>query len=355
MNNAIAQTTLATVVRTLTTTLRQHYGIDPLPVLQHVGIDPAVMDDSELRLPMTTLSPLWLRCVEVTGDPAFGLRAVRYHQPANLYGIDLALYACANLAEAVQRQVQLVQVISTSGAADLQQDDQGDWRLSFRPIGVAQPTLPARDFYLLVHIRMFERLCRIPAAQLFRTFEFYRGPEQVSDQWQTLDVPLTYHQPHAALVFRQEHWLQPLPGANPRLLAQVEQPILRYLAQHGLPLPLSALRGQLANQLQGQPAPERLAQALGLTPALLQDNLRQHGLSFAQLLDQTREAQSLLLLASTSLPLETIATRVGFSSATGLAKAFRRWRATTPMSYRRAMHAPQAGDSHSVTLERYPD
>lgn len=335
MNSSIAQTTLATIVRTLATALRQHYRIDPLAVLKAVGIDPAVMDDSELRLPMTTLSPLWLRCVEVTGDPGFGLRAVRYHQPANLYGLDLALYACANLAEAVRRQVQLIQLVSTGGEADLQQDEQGDWRLEFRPRGEARPTMPARDFFMLFQIRMFERLTGKSASQIFRAVDFYRSPEEASELWRELDVELRFDRPCAALVFNREHWEQPLPGANPRLLAQVEQPILQYLAQHGLPLPLSALRAQLASQLAGDASAERLAAALGLPAEQLQHSLQQHGLKFAQLLDQTREAQTLLLLANPSLSLEQIATRVGFSSATGLAKAFRRWQQRTPMSYRR--------------------
>ncbi|MDG9925115.1 MULTISPECIES: AraC family transcriptional regulator [unclassified Pseudomonas] len=332
---SIAQTTLATIVRTLATTLRQHYGIDPLPVLAQVGIDPAVMNDSELRLPMTTLSPLWLRCQEVSGDPSFGLQAVRYHQSANLYGIDLALYACATLAEAVQRQVQLVSLISTGGAASLHQDASGDWRIEFRPLAQAQPTMPARDFYLLFQIRMFERLTGKSAAQILRGIEFYRGAADTPALWQELGVPLHFDCDCATLIFRREHWDLPLPGANPRLLALVEQPILQYLAQHGMALPLSALRAQLAGLLERDCGAEQLASALGLSPERLHHSLRQHGLTFAQLLDQTREAQTLQLLANPDLALEQIATRVGFSSATSLAKAFRRWQDSTPMRYRR--------------------
>lgn len=331
----IVHTTLATIVRTLATTLRQHYEIDPLSVLAEVGIDPAVMEDSELRLPIRTLSPLWLRCVEVSGDQAFGLRAVRYHQSANLHGIDLALYACATLGEAVQRQVQLAKLITTGGEPFLTQDDRGDWRLEFRPLDRIHPTMAARDFYLLFHIRMFERLSGIAASRLLRQVEFYRGAGDVPAQWNELGLQLVFDQPGAALVFRGEYWERPLPGANPRLLAQVEQPILQHLAQLGLPLPLSALRARLANLLATDVNATRLAENLGLPESQLQQSLRQYGLSFAQLLDQTREAQTLLLLANPGLSLEQIAERVGFRSATSLAKAFRRWQDSTPMSYRR--------------------
>ncbi|MCY1264453.1 HTH-type transcriptional regulator VirS [compost metagenome] len=331
----MVQTTLATIVRSIATTLRHDYGLDPLPVLASVGIDPAVMQDSELRLPMTTLNPLWLRCVEVTGDADFGLRVVRYHQSANLYGLDLALYACASLGEAVRRHVQLIKLINTSAEAHLLPGENGDWRLELHRIGPTSPTMAARDFYLLFHVRMFERLAGQPASRLFRQLEFYREGLAESSPWWQLGVPLLFNQPLAALVFKQGGWDRPLPGANPRLLAEVEQPILQHLARHDMPLPLSALRARLAGMLRTSVSLEQLAASLEIAPGQLQETLRQQQVSFAQLLDQTREAQALLLLGSSELPLERVAERIGFSSASALVKAFRRWQGTTPLNYRK--------------------
>lgn len=332
---AMVQTTLATAVRAITMALRQEYGIDPLPVLASVGIDPAVTHDGEQRLPMTTMGPLWLRCVEVTGDADFGLRAVRYNQSANLYGLDLALYACASLGEAVRHHVQLLKLINTAGEPQLLSGEHGDWRLELRQVGPTSPTLPARDFYLLFQVRMFERLSGLPANRLLRQLEFYRDGLADSSPWWQLGVPLYFDQPVAAIVFRQENWERPLPGANPRLLAEVEQPILQHLARHALPLPLSALRARLAGMLGDGADLARLARSLEISDEQLQDALRQQHTSFAQLLDQTREARALLLLGSSELPLELVAERIGFSSASALAKAFRRWQDTTPLSYRK--------------------
>ncbi|MNO07310.1 transcriptional activator FtrA [compost metagenome] len=53
------------------------------------------------------------------------------------------------------------------------------------------------------------------------------------------------------------------------------------------------------------------------------------------MLDQAREGQALLLLGSSELPLELVAERIGFSSASALVKAFRRWQGTTPLNYRK--------------------
>lgn len=327
--------TLATVVRCLATTLREHYGIDPLPVLRQVGIDPEIMHDPAARLPMTSLSPLWLRCVEVTGDVHFGIRAVRYHQSSNLYGMDLALYACATLGEAVQSHVQLVNLVSSVGQPSLIRDDHGDWRMEFRVRDDYVPTFVARDFYWHFHVRMFERLAGRQAASFLRGLELARAAPPDLSAWQELGVPVHFERPVSAIVFRGASWDLPLPGANPRLLAQVERPILQYLAHHGMPLPLSALRARLAEHLTEQTAPEQLALLVGIPLAQLTSTLQQHGLSFAQLLDQTREAQALLLLRDPQWSMQQVAERVGFSSTSSLIRAFHRWQNMTPLAYRK--------------------
>ncbi|MCP1623770.1 AraC family transcriptional regulator [Pseudomonas nitroreducens] len=327
--------TLATVVRCIATTLSQHYAIDPLPLLQRVGIDPGILQDIDARLPMSAMSPLWLLCVEATGDADFGVRAVRYHQSANLYGMDLALYACPTLGEAVQRHIQLVNLASTVGQPSLLRDEQGDWRMEFRVQGDYMPTTVARDFYWHFHVRMFERLTGKPASTFLRGLELARESPADLGVWESLQVPVKFALPVSALVFRQDAWELPLPGANPRLLAQVERPILQYLAQHGMPLPLSALRARLSEQLTTRHSLETLAGNLGIARAQLDLTLQQHGVSFSQLLDQTREAQALQLLRDPQWPMEQIAERIGFSSASSLVRAFRRWQGMTPLAYRK--------------------
>lgn len=335
---ALAQTTLATVVSAIANTLRHEYSIEPEPVLRSVGIDPAVMQDPELRLKMTTLSPLWLRCVELSGDEAFGLRAARYLQPAQFYGIDLALCSSATFGEALQRHVQIVRVLTTTALSRLTTDEQGDIRLEVRREGSAQPTDAALDcFYRGVYIRLFERQTGLQARQLLQRLELTRQPPADPGPWQSLGVPVEFGCPCSALVFKSESWTLPLPGANPHLLAQLEQPILKHLAHLGLALPLTALHARLAEMLTDTPEIEGLATALDISTQVLRHNLSEQGLTFSQLLDQARAAHALVLLANPNLSLDQVASKLGFSSASSLVRAFRRWQNTTPLQYRRQL------------------
>ncbi|MGE8065999.1 AraC family transcriptional regulator ligand-binding domain-containing protein [Pseudomonas sp. NPDC089569] len=334
----LAQSTLATVVSAIANTLRGEYGIAADPVLSSVGIDPAVMQDPELRLKVTVLSPLWLRCVELTGDEAFGLRVARYLLPAQFYGIDLALSTSATFGEALQRHVQIIRIMTTSALPQLTTGADGDIRLEFHQHGPIRHTHAALDcFYYGVYIRLFERQTGLQARQLLRRLELSRPMPADPTPWQLPGLDVHFGCPGSAMVFKAQYRTLPLPGANPYLLAQLELPILQYLAQLGLPLPPSALRARLAGMLADDPTVEQLAAALDISAPLVRRNLSEQGLTFSRLLDQAREAQALVLLGDPALSLVQVANRLGFSSSSSLVRAFRRWQNNTPVNYRRQL------------------
>ncbi|TDF86257.1 AraC family transcriptional regulator [Pseudomonas sp. H9] len=338
--SSLPPTTLATVARTIATTLQQSYGVDPLPVLKSVGIDPAVIHDSGLRLSITTLGPLWRHCVAITGDEAFGLRVARYLKPASLYGVDLALFVCTTLEEAAERLVQLLNVLSTVSQPVLVEDQAGDWRLEFHLNEGIRPEAAASDCFIYAQILLFERLCGKQPDQFLRQVEMRRAPPQDATKWQVMGSKVLFAQPIGALVFRREAFAFLLPGTNPNLQAQIEQPILQYLIQNGMPLPLGSLRAQLAGMLMNNPTLAGLAAYLGLSDRQLQGMLRKQQMTFSTLLDQTREAQVLVMLSIPELSLKEIAQRVGFSKADHLIRAFRRWQGMPPQKYRQQLSSP---------------
>lgn len=342
----LARTTIASVVRTVARTLEQEYGLAPEPILRHCGIDPDILHDSEERLAMTNLTPLWECCVERTRDPGFGLRMVRYTRPADLYGIDLALYTSATLGHAVQRYARFIPLLTTVTRAYLFADEHGDWRLETRLTGERHPADAARDYFNYFNVRLFERQSDRPAKDILRRIELVL-PASDPAVWEALGTPVSFGHPCATLVFRKEAWDMPLPGANALLLTRVEQPILEYLSRMGAPLPLSALRARLVDLLPESPNLQRLAAVLQLPEERLQDSLNDQGTSFNQLLDQTRQAQVQHMLAMPSLSIEQVAERVGFSSSSALIRAFRRWTGTTPLNYRKRLgnHPDQASQA----------
>ncbi|WP_050590180.1 AraC family transcriptional regulator [Pseudomonas sp. URMO17WK12:I12] len=332
-----ARTTLASIARAIAKTLKSQYDIDPLPMLTGLGFDPAILHDNELRLDLTDITPLWLRAVELSGDANFGLCVARNLGPADLYGIDLALYTSATIGDAVRRYVLFLPLITTVTRMRLVQDESGDWRMETRLTGVRVPADAARDCFNYHNVKLFERQSGLKAPQFLRRLEIPRPQPSDPTPWLKLGIAVLFGQECATLVFKRETWDSPLPGANARWLARVEQPILQHLARLGAPLPLSALRAGLAEILGQEVSAQHLANTLALPVDCVTSSLIAQNTTFAQLLDQTREAQSLNLLAMPDLTLDQIASRAGFSSKSSLIRAFRRWKGTTPLSYRKQL------------------
>ena len=101
--------------------------------------------------------------------------------------------------------------------------------------------------------------------------------------------------------------------------------------------------GQRSRFRDGQQLPEQgadlelLAHSLQLSARTLQRRLREAGLSFSELLDETRQQLVLHYLRDPALELAEIAFLVGFSEAGSLARAFRRWTGQSPGAYRQSL------------------
>jgi AraC-like DNA-binding protein len=75
-----------------------------------------------------------------------------------------------------------------------------------------------------------------------------------------------------------------------------------------------------------------VAGQLGLHPKSLSRRLSARGTSFRQLVEEVRFDRSRRLLER-GLPVDDVATRVGYSDASAFSRAFKRWTGSTPRAY----------------------
>jgi len=81
---------------------------------------------------------------------------------------------------------------------------------------------------------------------------------------------------------------------------------------------------------------EDVAKTLALSSRTLKRRLAAQGLSFSTLLTQERRRKATFLLDMRQMPLETVAQRLGYSTVSNFARAFRQWTGKTPAEYRRS-------------------
>ena len=170
----------------------------------------------------------------------------------------------------------------------------------------------------------------------------YPAPADTSEYQRIFRCPVLFDQADNALVFPKRLLATPLGQADAQLRQLLDAHADRLLGElrqgHSV---LDRARHELALQLPEQGADlELLAQTLQLSPRTLQRRLREAGLSFSQLLDETREQLVLHYLRDPALELAEIAFLVGFSEAGSLARAFRRWTGQSPGAYRQNLADP---------------
>ncbi|WP_371922643.1 helix-turn-helix domain-containing protein [Simiduia sp. 21SJ11W-1] len=86
---------------------------------------------------------------------------------------------------------------------------------------------------------------------------------------------------------------------------------------------------------------EQVAQALHLTSQTLRRRLKEEGNSFQEIKDAVRCSLAIHYLLRDDLPMQDIATKMGFSEPSVFFKAFKRWTGLTPGAYREREFAKQ--------------
>ena len=75
---------------------------------------------------------------------------------------------------------------------------------------------------------------------------------------------------------------------------------------------------------------EEVAAALHMSVRTLRRHLDEEGTSYRAVVEQTREHLAEELLGTAGLSVEEVARRIGYSEASSVVHAFRRWKGLTP-------------------------
>ena len=90
---------------------------------------------------------------------------------------------------------------------------------------------------------------------------------------------------------------------------------------------------------------ETAAERLGTSPRTLQRRLKENGVNFWALVEQSRFEIAAALLRETDLKVQEIASRIGYSTPGGFARAFHRWEGHSPSDFRKLRPGPEPRNS----------
>jgi len=175
----------------------------------------------------------------------------------------------------------------------------------------------------------------------------HQAPSNAAEYDRLLGCPVTFGHPIGEFVFDASFLDLPLLSSNPTLCRLVRRHADELLARVPSDQDLLVRARTLLPMLLKDPEQSlvNLADQLGVGERTLQRKLAEHGITYEELLDKTREEHAIRSLESGALSVQELAYELGFSSTAAFSRAFRRWRGMSPSEWQDA-HArrPQPTD-----------
>ncbi|NMZ67560.1 AraC-type DNA-binding protein [Pseudomonas peli] len=317
-------------------------GVDSAELLERVQLSPQILAQRDQRIAASTYLELLGHGVRLTGDEQLGLHLGEAVRPGYYGVLGYLIMSCATLADALHRQARYAALVGNLGQVDLA-DEPPRAGLEPQVAHSWQPLLPQQKRQLSeetlagwVTFGHWISGLDIPPTEV--RFQ-HSAPADSSEYQRIFRCPVLFDQADNALVFPKRLLATPLGQADAQVRLMLDAYADRLLGeiQQGHSV-LDRARLELSRQLPEVGADlQQIAARLALSPRTLQRRLREAGLSFNQLVDETRQQLVLHYLRDPALELAEIAFLVGFSEPGSLARAFRRWTGQSPGEYRRSL------------------
>ena len=97
----------------------------------------------------------------------------------------------------------------------------------------------------------------------------------------------------------------------------------------------------------GCPSIVKVSRHCGIPVRTLQRKLRQHGITYRELVDEVRFEAACRLLRQPQNNIKAVATAIGYQNASNFARAFQRWAGVKPSEYQRQ----QARSSNKLRVQ----
>lgn len=329
----IAAMAARAIVYTATT-----YGRPAGELCAKVGLDPAIIEDIDGRVPIGVMIALWREVAPL--DPDFGLHLAEtaMARPALPWHL---LRASATLEEGLLRLVAAWRIFNDVQPPELvlPGPTEGDAILRIRTRGT--PFVAPRhgaEFAFAWFAVAARRATGLEVNPVRVTFE-HPEPSRTEEHARIFRSEVVFDADATAIHFAKATMALPTVGGGDSELVQVlerhaETLLAKLPPRHGFS---SRVRSAMTPLLpDGAVTIERLATELGASTRSIQRRLHEEGTTFQRVLDELRKEVAISHLGERAHSIAEIALLLGFSDQTAFHRAFVRWTGRTPGELRRA-------------------
>ena len=282
-------TTLASITGLLAISLREEYGIDPVPVYEKAGISLPQTSSPQLRYPVSKIGKLWQLGKQASGDEAIGLKTGAYAQLPHFYALGYSISASSTLLGALQRISRYQKLMSTA-SVEIKLTEMADcYVLSAEfPDESRSPVKEGIDCGMTALLA----LCDIVAGKEIRPLRVeLTCPEAVHpDAYrQALRAPVRFNADVGGFYFDKELLLEPLPLSAPDVAKATDKIAEQYIETLDPHKVASQVQRLLVDLLpSGKTDQDLVSKRLNRSTSTLQRQLQAEGMSYRDVLDSTR-------------------------------------------------------------------
>lgn len=321
-------------------------GLDGEQIFADEGLDLTASDTPNARFPVDAMSRVWRKAIELTGDEGFALTLVNYADASIYNALGLSMISSRTLGEAIQRSCRFSKLATDAAHQIVREGPHGTMELvqvmSARERSAITPY--ATEAFVSTTVEILRKISK-DQFQL-REVHFMHNREAQRERYEDyFGAPIIFDSPQYKLVFPRELMDYPCDQANPALAENIDGWMRDYLDSFEPNTLASQVRKLLPGKLMaGRVQQDEIADELAMSSRSLQRGLRKEGVSFTELVENTREDLAIKYLGVPELPLIEVCCMLGFTDQSNFTKAFKRWTGKTPNAYRLEVLASDAGE-----------
>lgn len=321
--------------------LLRDMGVDPIRLLESVGLDPRAFEDPENPIALVDAGRLLDACAQSTGCPHFGLLVGQRGGVASL-GLVGALMEHSPTVDAALRSLILHLNLRTRGAVPTRTVE-GEWAtLGYAIYQHAMPgTACAYDVAIAIAFNIMRTLCG--SDWLPNEVQFARAkPRDANPYRRFFRSPLRFDADRTALVFSRRWLDQPLPGCDAASHRFIEKQIAEREALNVEDFAEMVRRALRTMLVTGRGTEKHVAELFSIHPRTLHRRLQPEGTRLRDLVEQGRCEIACQLLRDTHMNMSEIADVLDYADVTAFTRAFKRWTNLPPAAWRANVGAVDA-------------
>jgi AraC-like DNA-binding protein len=296
---------------------------------------PKDLTDPEMFITPEEELKIFRRAISLIPDPKIGLEIGKLHNVSAMSRVAIPAIFCETFLDAVRTVFKYIDLTQTYCQYEL--FVKGDLAImsceELIVFGDLRRFLCERDL-----VSAYTLCCNALGAPLIlkEIILTYPRPAYAEAYQDIFNCPITFNADKYQVIFDISYLSKQLPLANALTKETYEKECKRsYLRLHEQKSTLDRIRQELLFPYEEPPCFDKLAHKLNMSNRTLRRHLAAEGISYKTLFNEIRKKKAIDLVSSTNIPIEKIATELGYKDTANFYHAFKNWTSTTPSSYRK--------------------